>query len=72
MRFCVMKGQDTIERITGRSISCAALVALALLFFLGRTFAADATATDGDTIKLDGTSYKLDGIDGPPNASRAC
>ena len=38
----------------------------------GRTFAADATATDGDTIKLDGTSYKFDGIDGPPNASRAC
>jgi hypothetical protein len=37
-----------------------------LLFFLRRTFAADATATDGDTIKLDGTSYKLDGIDGPP------
>jgi hypothetical protein len=26
----------------------------ALPFFLGRTFAANATATDGDTIKLDG------------------
>ena len=60
-----------IERTTGRSISCAALVALALLFFLGRTFAADATATDGDTIKLDGTSYKLDGIDAP-EPDQAC
>jgi len=54
-----------IGRTTGRSIRCAALVASSLLVLMGRTFAADAIATDGDTIQLGGTTYRLDGIDAP-------
>jgi hypothetical protein len=47
-----------IEMTSGRAVVVAALVVL-MVPLLGRALAADATVTDGDTIKLDGTTYRL-------------
>ena len=38
---------------------------LLLLFSAGPGWAADATVRDGDTIQLDGVTFRLDGIDSP-------
>src|SRR6201747_2239478 len=38
---------------------------LLLLFSAGPGWAADATVRDGDTIQLDGVTFRLDGIDAP-------
>lgn len=47
------------------------IAALALVLFTSPTFAQIATVVDGDTIKLDGTTYRLWGIDAP-EAKQAC
>ena len=42
-----------------------ALVAALLLAMVGPGLAADLAVTDGDTIRLDRTTYRLGGIDAP-------
>ena len=42
-----------------------ALVAILVLIAASPSWALDVTVTDGDTLILNGTSYRLDGIDAP-------
>ena len=42
-----------------------ALVAILILIAVSPSWALDVTVTDGDTLILNGTSYRLDGIDAP-------
>jgi endonuclease YncB( thermonuclease family) len=42
-----------------------ALIAVLLLAMVGPGLAAEIVVTDGDTFQLDGTIYRLDGIDAP-------
>jgi endonuclease YncB( thermonuclease family) len=42
-----------------------ALIAVLLLAMVGPSLAAEIVVTDGDTFQLDGTIYRLDGIDAP-------
>jgi endonuclease YncB( thermonuclease family) len=42
-----------------------ALIAALLLAMVGPSLAAETVVTDGDTLQLDSTTYRLDGIDAP-------
>ena len=42
-----------------------ALFAILILFAVSPSWALEVTVTDGDTLVLNGTSYRLDGIDAP-------
>ena len=42
-----------------------AFLAVLLCFLVGPSWAAEAIVTDGDTLILNGTAYRLDGIDAP-------
>lgn len=43
----------------------SALIAVLIFFFVSPSWAAEATITNGDTLILNGTPYRLDGIDAP-------
>jgi endonuclease YncB( thermonuclease family) len=42
-----------------------ALIAFAVFAAVGPTWAADPVATDGDTLRLDGAVFRLEGVDAP-------